>query len=137
MRTKKTELYVHLIWSTWGGEPILADLDEARLYEVIQEIAAQMSVDALAVGGTDDHIHVLARIPSTIPVDHIAGGLKAAAAQHIAQSLTPGARFRWAAAYAAFTVSPGDAEKLTDYIQSQSARHASGSVDASMELSPT
>ena len=134
MRTKKTELYVHLIWSAWGGEPALAGLDGARLYEVIQEIAAQMSVAALAVGGTDDHLHVLARIPSTLPIDHLAVHLKAASARHIDQALSQDGRFRWAAAYAAFTVSKADTESVADYIRRQRELHAAGAADSAMEL---
>ncbi|BDI28338.1 transposase [Capsulimonas corticalis] len=134
MRTKKTELYVHLIWSAWGGEPALAGLDQSRLYEFIQEIAAQMSVEALAVGGTDNHLHLLARIPSTLPVDHLAAHLKAAAAQHVSHALPPETRFRWAANYAAFTVSKSETADLAEYIRRQPEIHAGGQALPAREM---
>lgn len=134
MRTKKTELYVHLIWGVWGGEPALASLDEARLHEVISEIAAAMSVDALAAGGTETHLHVLARLPSTLPVDHWASHLKAASAQFVSKALGDERHFRWAAAYAAFSVSKTDLIGVTEYIRRQREIHSAGAEDAAMEL---
>jgi len=41
---------------------------QARLWAYMGGIAREHEMKALAVGGTDDHVHILLSLPSSLPV---------------------------------------------------------------------
>jgi len=88
----------------------------------------------LAIGGTDDHVHLLAEIPATLPVSLLMKNVKGSTS-HLVN--TVGGRndfFKWQGAYGAYTVGHLELPTITRYIQNQEQHHSGGTTVKNLEL---
>jgi putative transposase len=56
-------LFYHIIWGTANREPLIQTEFEAALHNVIAAKAKSLGAFVYAVGGIEDHIHLVASIP--------------------------------------------------------------------------
>ena len=88
-----------------------------------------MNVTVSAIGGTADHVHLLASLPASMCVEEFLQSIKdvASTAVHrtFGSSITA---FRWQAGYGVYTVSPCHRSIVRDYVNAQRERHASGDL---------
>ncbi len=75
-----------------------------------------------AVGGVEDHVHLLASLRTTHAPADLVRELKKAASVWIAEQFDSG--FAWQEGYAAFTVSATHTASVRHYIATQEVHHA-------------
>lgn len=68
MAGKYLSLLVHFTWSTAGREPWIETEMREDLYSYIGGIMKNKKARLIAAGGTFDHIHLYASMPSTISI---------------------------------------------------------------------
>ncbi len=68
MRAPYTQLYLHAIWATWDRLPLITPEIELRLYGAINDKCRELKAYPLALGGIEDHLHLLVRLPTTLTV---------------------------------------------------------------------
>ena len=128
MREPFTRLYVHRVWATWDRQPLLSATLRRSLYACIQQECRDLKGEALAVGGTEDHVHVLVRISAAVSVASLVKQIKGSSS-HLATHRVPGAEgFKWQGAYGAFTVSHSEIAMVEQYIRNQEDHHRQGTV---------
>src|SRR5205807_8643073 len=54
---------VHCVFSTKGRKPLITDALQKRLWPFLSSVALERGMKVVAVGGIEDHIHVLVAIP--------------------------------------------------------------------------
>ena len=81
----------------------------------------------LAIGGIEDHLHMLLSISATISIADLVKQLKGVSSHVMNQEFQPDTQFTWQGSYGAFTVSRWDTAKLIAYINQQQEHHASNS----------
>ena len=106
MRRAFVAVYVHLVWATWDRSPLLDAAIERAVQRAIEAKATALGADVLAIGGVEDHVHLLVRLPATITIAELARGVKGASAHLVNHRLRPGESFQWQGSYAAFSVGP-------------------------------
>ena len=126
MRTPYTQLYLHMIWSTWDRLPLLTSDIESQVYACIAKKCHELKCRPLAVGGIEDHVHLLTRFHTTVSVAHLAKETKGASSHLVTHVLKPGDFFKWQGAYGAFTLRKGDVEQVRAYIENQKEHHREG-----------
>jgi putative transposase len=138
MRRAGTALYVHLVWATWDRLPLLQGNVERHIYRAIGAKCEELGVDIIALGGVEDHIHLLASIPATLSVADLVKHVKGASSHLLAsqQREQKNGFFKWQGAYGACTVSPGALNEVAHYVTHQRAHHAAGSLLAELEPLP-
>ena len=52
-------IFYHLIWATKQREPLLNERVEAMVYGVILNKAKELGIIIHAIGGVEEHVHVL------------------------------------------------------------------------------
>jgi putative transposase len=124
MSNSHVEQYTHFVWGTWSREPLITAEIEKVIYDAIRAKCHELKCQVRAIGGTEDHIHVLVRMPATIDVMRLAHGMKGASSHLIRQTVAPQANFRWQGAYAMFSVCPNVVPCVCDYIEHQKEHHA-------------
>src|SRR5205807_3759480 len=77
----------------------------------------------LEVGGTGDHIHVLASLPATVTLSEIANAMKANSSRWIHENAPQSKGFDWQTGYGAFSVSKSAEERVKTDIQNQESHH--------------
>jgi REP-associated tyrosine transposase len=81
---------------------------------------------ALAVGGTENHVHILFHPAPKIALAKAAALLKANSSKWMGEQ---GIEFSWQEGYGAFSVSSSNLDQVARYIQNQEARHRKTSFE--------
>jgi putative transposase len=131
MRRTHTQLYVHLVWARWDRLPLITPEIRERLYGVIQHHASLLKADVIAIGGIEDHVHVLLRIRPTVTIADLVGRMKGASSYLAEQVL--GHVFQWQGSYGAFSVSRSGVDRVRSYVLNQEAHHRDGTTIPDLE----
>ncbi len=128
MRRNKLALYVHFVWATWDRLPLITPEIERRLLRNIESEAQGQGCVVLALNSIEDHVHMLASIPTTFTIANLAKQIKGVSSHFANDELFPEQNFKWQGSYGAFTVSRWDVEKIVQYIKCQKEHHATGEL---------
>jgi putative transposase len=110
--------YVHCVFGTKSRTRWIKD--SPPLWGYIRGIARNCHFDLLAIGGTEDHVHLLLSVPAGKHVSELMRDTKANSSRHMRRSL-PG--FAWQDGYAAISVSPSQLGIVKKYIANQPEHH--------------
>ena len=113
--------YVHYVFSTKNRLHAIPGRIQPDLWSYIGGIARANAATALAVGGTDNHAHVLLILPSIMSVAHAVQLLKSGSSTwlHSEHKLD----CDWQEGYGAFTVSKSQLATTIRYINCQPEHH--------------
>ena len=116
MSDSYTNLLYHIIFSTKDREPLITLDYESRLYHYIGGINRGVGGISLELNGTEDHVHLLAKLRPDIALSSVLRDLKANATGWM-HDVFPSLRdFSWQRGYGAFTVSQSNVEDVRHYI---------------------
>jgi len=93
---------VHIVFSTKERRPYMSDQTPERLWAYIDGIARNHGIPLIAVGGTTDHVHILASLPATMTLSDLVRNIKANSSRLMRQHVRD---FSWQEGYGAFSVS--------------------------------
>ncbi len=122
MHTFTNSLF-HCAWSTKGRQPVLTPEIQARLWPYIGGIARANKMNALAVGGFTDHVHVLISLPATISLSKTLQLLKGNSSKWLHEEFKDLWSFSWQEGYGAFSIGISGVEDTKKYIASQAEHH--------------
>ena len=127
-------VYLHLVWATWDRLPLLNGEFAHDVYRAIGAECFAMGAEVIAIGGIEDHIHLLTSLPATISVADFVKRLKGSSAHLATHQLVPGKFFKWQRGYGAVTVSPRHLDQVSRYIADQREHHASNALISYLEI---
>jgi putative transposase len=110
--------YVHVIFSTKDRRPWIRQPDQLHSYMI--GIAKELAIDVHAIGGTEDHVHLLMALPPRISVAHAVRVIKANSSQWMNET---GHLFAWQQGYGVFSASVSNLQPVIDYIGRQVEHH--------------
>jgi REP element-mobilizing transposase RayT len=114
---------LHCVFSTKGRRKLITpDLAE-RLWPYLGGIARDNAMKALAVGGVDDHVHILLSLPATVSVAKAIQLIKGGSSKWIHDTFPVHRGFAWQEGYGAFSIGVSQIEATIAYIQSQPEHH--------------
>ncbi len=134
VRRSDVAVFVHLVWGTWDRLPLLVGEVERGVYRALEGKCRELGADLVAIGGIEDHVHLLVRLPATLAVADLVKHLKGASSHLVTHRIAPDAFFKWQGAYGAFSVSLDDRLAVRHYILTQRAHHTAGTLNADWEL---
>jgi len=114
---------MHLVFSTKERKKLIPPAWRERLWAYIGGIARENKMKALAVGGTDDHMHVLASLPSTMSVAKAVQLLKGGSSKWLHETFPEGKEFAWQEGYGAFSIGISAVDDTIAYIERQEEHH--------------
>lgn len=131
-------LLAHVVWSTRDREAVLEPNSDEWLATVLSHKAAELSSRLLAIGATVDHVHIVARYPSTLCLADLVQRLKGASAHACNRVTPPSTRpLRWQVGYWAESVPPTGLNRLLLYVAHQREHHADGNLRVAWEAPPS
>jgi putative transposase len=71
MRSNYTQLYLHYVWATWDRLPIITLDIQKLVYAAIIRECEQLKCTVIAIGGVEDHVHLLTGFPTTVTVSEL------------------------------------------------------------------
>ncbi|HAF13634.1 MAG TPA: IS200/IS605 family transposase [Blastocatellia bacterium] len=123
MSQSYTNLLYHIIFSTKDRRPIITEDYQPRVYDYIGGIIRGTGGISLGVDGTEDHVHVLAKLRPDRALSDVLRDLKANATGWMHDVFPVLKDFSWQRGYGAFTVSHSNVDDVRDYIARQKEHH--------------
>jgi putative transposase len=122
MPSTHTSLHYHLVFSTKDRVPMIGRDWRDNLHAYLGGIVRNLNGVAVAVGGTEDHIHMLIGLKPTHCLSDILRDIKKGSSEWAHEEF--GKRlFSWQPGYGAYTVSPSNIERVRQYILHQEEHH--------------
>ena len=100
---------------------IVPDL-QARLWAYIGGIAREHGMKALAVGGTEDHLHVLLSLPANLDMARAMRVIKSGSSRWMHETAGQ-PEFAWQEGYGAFSIGRSQVAATVAYINGQREHH--------------
>ena len=104
---------------------------QAWLWPALAEQARSLGCAWAAVGGVEDHVHVLCALPTTRTVADLVRHLKGWTSR--AANLARPDSLRWQGGYGAFSVSPRDLPAVEAYVRNQPMHHKTANLRKAWE----
>ena len=117
---------IHVIFSTKDRRKLISKEVQPRMWAYTAGICKNHQILAHAVGGSDDHIHLLIQIPPSLALAHAVNTIKSNTSRWANEE---GVKFAWQQGYAAFSVSASNVAAVDRYIREQEAHHKKMSFD--------
>ena len=116
-------LLFHCVFSTKERLHLLSPDVRERLWPFMGGIARNNGFKALAVGGTEDHAHVLLSLPTTMPVAKAVQLIKGGSSKWLSATFPKLEPFQWQEGYGAFSISISHVKDTVGYIGRQEEHH--------------
>jgi REP element-mobilizing transposase RayT len=99
---------------------------QSRLWNYLAGIARNHGMQVLAVGGTENHVHILVVLPPDMALSDAVRTLKANSSRWMRET---DRLFAWQGGYGAFSVAPSQLDRVKQYIANQPAHHETRSFE--------
>jgi REP element-mobilizing transposase RayT len=122
MASTYLSLHYHIIFSTKGRRPVIADEWRGRLHEYLGGTVQGLGGFSHKVGGVADHVHLLVSLKATHCLSDFMRELKKSSSAWVHEVVGENS-FAWQEGYAAFTVSATVRDAVKAYIENQAEHH--------------
>jgi REP element-mobilizing transposase RayT len=112
----------HCVFSTKERQRSIAPELQERLWAYMGGIARENEMKALAVGGMEDHVHLLLSLPSSLSIAEAMRKIKSGSSRWLHESCGL-AGFEWQTGYGAFTIGWSQVDATVAYIAGQKEHH--------------
>lgn len=126
--------YYHLIWATQNRQPLITVERESELYGYIIGKAEAMGCIIHAIGGIEDHVHIVASIPPKLSISDFVKTIKGSSAYHL--NHTPSNAdigFSWQKGYGVLTLGSKQLNEAKAYVNNQKQHHRQGTTIRGLE----
>lgn len=117
---------VHVVFSTKERRDCIPDKTRPKLWAYVAGIARNHGFQAVKVGGTANHAHVL--LPATMDLAKAVQLMKGSSSNWMND--TGAKNFAWQEGYGAFSVSASQTRSVIEYIGDQERHHAKRNYEA-------
>jgi putative transposase len=126
MSQSLSQIWIHIVFSTKDRQPLLQKNITQRLYHYIKSISHNHGCEITAIGGIEDHIHILTTLNKNISLTTLIREIKKSSSiwmkeQRIIDSSLK--EFNWQNGYGVFSVSKSNIDHVKAYIQNQHDYH--------------
>ncbi|PKL84007.1 MAG: transposase [Ignavibacteriae bacterium HGW-Ignavibacteriae-3] len=118
-----SQLYVHIIFSVKGREPLIKDSIKNELYAYIGGIIKNKGQKPIAINGTADHIHILVGFKPDKSISELVREIKSNSSKYVNENKFLPVKFHWQEGFGAFTYSHSQITTVANYIARQDEHH--------------
>jgi REP element-mobilizing transposase RayT len=130
----RIHLYVHAVWAVEGRRGLLGRTVRVVLFSHLRKTAEEKGIRILAVGGAEEHMHVLVQLHPAQNLAQVVRQLKSESSDWLNATKVVGETLAWEEDYLAFSVSPNVIRQVTEYLEKQDEYHKKKSLDEELEL---
>ncbi len=113
----------HCVFSTKSRQKLIDQELQERLWPYLGGIAKENNFKALAIGGIEDHIHMLLSLPASISLSKAMQLVKGGSSKWVHDEFPEHRDFSWQEGYGGFSVGISQVEETTRYIVNQREHH--------------
>ena len=131
-----SRLFYHFVWATKDRRPLISEANREAIEATIAAKVIELGGAVHAIGGTPDHMHLVASVPPAVSVSSFIGQVKGASS-HLASRLPtsePIQAFAWQSEYGVLTVSEAQLPTIKKYVRRQREHHSEGTLSRRLEI---
>ena len=121
---------VHVIFSTKERRHLIKAEVQSELYAYLAGTLKNLDSPCLAIGGTSNHVHLLAALSKKAALSDVVGELKKSSSKWIKTRGPAYQHFAWQEGYGAFSIGRSQVQVLKRYIARQEEHHKAKSFEA-------
>lgn len=118
-----TQLYIHVVFSVKGRQPLIPKQHKSELHKYITGIIANKKQKVMKINSMPDHIHILVSMSPDLPISDLVRDIKINSTKFINRKRWIAGRFSWQEGFAAFSHSHSQLEEVIAYIEDQEKHH--------------
>jgi REP element-mobilizing transposase RayT len=118
-----TRILVHVVFSTKDRRNLITSAVEPELHAYLGGICRNRESPALAIGGTDNHVHMLISLSKNIALSALMLALKKDSSKWLKTKGDAFRTFHWQDGYGAFSIGESQVRAVTDYVHGQREKH--------------
>jgi REP element-mobilizing transposase RayT len=118
-----TSSLYHCVFSTKERRCLISGDLQARLWPFMGGIARDNRMKAIAIGGVEDHVHLLLSIPSTLAIAEALQLIKGGSSTWVHATFPQHHGFAWQEGYGAFSLGISQVDRTIAYVESQAEHH--------------
>ncbi|PKP33850.1 MAG: transposase [Bacteroidetes bacterium HGW-Bacteroidetes-17] len=99
------KIWVHAILGVKYRENLIIPKSEKLIYKILSREISKTGCKLFAIGGTENHVHILIMIKSSVSISNIMKQVKGASSRMISRLKLCPDEFNWQIGYGAFSVS--------------------------------
>jgi putative transposase len=130
MSHAKNKVWIHGVFSTKYRKPLITKTIQGVVYENLHLNLKKTGCYLEAMGGIEDHVHILFLLSRSKSISEVFQQLKGGSAHAINQMGLMDGAFHWQVGYAAFSVSESRVQQVVRYIERQEEHHKKVAFDA-------
>ncbi len=115
-----SRIHIQLIFSTKERRNLITKKLQPHLWAYIAGLCKKYEMIAVAIGGTENHVHILFHLSPKLALAKALQVIKANSPKWIGEQ---GIEFAWQEGYGAFGVSSSNLDQVAGYIRNQQAHH--------------
>jgi putative transposase len=123
MANSYTSMNIHFVFSTKNRKHLIDSDLQPQLWAYIGGIAKEYKMVAHAIGGTDNHVHMLIAVPAVLSPSKCMQVIKSNSSKWVNEEFRQHRGFSWQVGYSGFSVSPRQIQKVINYINGQEEHH--------------
>ena len=117
------KIWVHAIIGVKYRENLIIPKSEKLIYKILSREISKTSCKLFAIGGTENHVHVLIMLKSIVSISSVMKQVKGASSRMISRLKLCQEDFNWQIGYGAFSVSEKNVKGVIRYIKNQKIHH--------------
>jgi putative transposase len=122
MASTHLSIHLHIVFGTKNRTPSIKSEWRERLHGYVGGVIGDLGLVAEAIGGTEDHIHMLIGFRATHRISEMVREIKTSSSRWVHEEI--GLKtFGWQEGYGGFSVSPSSVEAVRHYILNQVQHH--------------
>lgn len=122
-------LYYHLVWATKERRPLLIPEIEETVYGYIIGKSDALGAIVHAIGGVEDHMHVVVSIPPKLAIADYVKSVKGSSAHHVNHGpFRNRVTLRWQGGYGVFSMGSKQVTDAIGYVRNQKEHHRRGTL---------
>ncbi len=123
MANTYNQLFIHLVFGVKYREGVISASWRQRLYEYTIGIIEKCGHKVYAIGGMQDHVHILVSMSPKQSVSDLVRDVKRSTSMWINENRMVVGRFEWQEGFGAFSYGKSQVEKVVNYIRNQEVHH--------------
>ena len=114
---------VHVVVGTYRQKNFLTADVRNQLSAYLSAVSKSKGMRLVALGGTENHLHILLALPAKLSLESAILPLKQSSTTWLRQNFEALRSFSWSTGYAAFSISRSQLDSTLLYIQNQEQYH--------------
>lgn len=123
MANTYTKIYLHIVFSVKRRQHLISKKWKGELYKYICGIVNGKDQKVYAIGGVEDHIHILVSIKPNIAISDLVRDIKANSSKWINENRFISGQFQWQEGFGAFSYAQSQLGRIITYINNQEKHH--------------